>query len=115
MLSSTKCTRYLDKSGALLPWAVQLVATHITSTFESRTADAYTKEEIMMVVSEAVLKPEEAKTKGGLQGDLIHDFAHDFAKAKIEKTPLPTLDHLDENNEDHKKSDQLKQRLLRLV
>lgn len=103
LLSSTKCTRYLDKP-ALIGWAVQLVGTHITSTFQSRTGATFTKDEIMLVVGEAVLKPEEAKVKGGKTGDFIHDFAHDFALSKITGSPAPTIDHLDEEDPEHKKA-----------
>lgn len=98
LLSATGITKYLDKSRALLPWAVSLVGTHITSTVQSRTVESFSKEEIFLIVNEAVLKPEEAKVKGGAAGDKIHDFAHDFAKSKMLGIEPPTLDHL--NGED---------------
>lgn len=103
-LSATAITKNLDKSKALLPWAINLVGTHITSTIENSSAQSFGKEEICSIVREAVLKPDEAKVKGGDAGTLIHDFAHEFAKAKINGTPTPTLDHLDENNEVHAKA-----------
>ncbi len=103
MLSSTKCTRYLDKP-ALIGWAVQLVGSHITSTFLERSSVTFSKDEIMLVVSEALMKPEEAKVKGGQSGDFIHDFAHAFAIAKINGTELPNINHLDEKDENHIKA-----------
>lgn len=98
-LSATGITKYLDKSRALIPWAVGLVGTHITSFFQSSKGEQFTKDEIFLVVSEAILKPEEKKVQGGASGDLIHDYAHNFAKAVIAGTDLPTLDHLDEEDE----------------
>lgn len=103
ILSNTRVTSYLDKSQALLPWAVGLVGTHVKSTFESRSGDSFSKEEIYLVVQEAVMKPEEAKIAGGKTGDVIHDYAHAFAIADINKTPLPpvpNLDHLPEEEKD---------------
>lgn len=99
LLSATACTKYLDKSRALIPWAVGLVGAHIRTTFESRTGEHYSKDEIYLVLNEALLKPEEKKVKGGQAGDIIHDYAHDFAKAVIAKTALPKFDHLDEKDE----------------
>lgn len=99
MLSVTSCTKKLDKSDVLIKWAVGLVRTHITSTVEANKALTFSKDEVMLIVDEAVLKPEEGKVKGGQAGDIIHNFAHDFAKAKIAGTALPTIDHLDEKDE----------------
>lgn len=99
ILSVTGCTKKLDKSDVLIKWAVGLVGSHITGTIEANKAMTFSKDEIFLVVNEALLKPEEGKVKGGLAGDIIHDFAHDFAKAKIAGTALPTIDHLDEKDE----------------
>ena len=91
ILSCTGVTKHLDKSQALLPWAVGLVGTHVKSTFESRTGESFSKEEIFLVVQEAILKPEEAKVAGGKTGDAIHDFAHEFALADINGTAYPQV------------------------
>lgn len=91
ILSATGVTKMLDKSQALLPWAVGLVGTHITSTIQARTCETFSKEEIYLVVGEAVLKPEEAKVAGGKTGDIIHDFAHDFAKAEMTGLTHPKI------------------------
>jgi len=105
MFSPTRITKFLDKSQALIPWAVGLVGTHIKSTFELREGIQFSKEEIYLVVSEAILKPEEAKVKGGSTGDLIHDFAHAFALSKMFKEVVPpTLDHLDPEDPEHAKA-----------
>jgi hypothetical protein len=104
MISATGATKYLDKSKALIPWAVGLVGNHIKNKIESSTAKSFLKEEIFLLVDEAIAKPEEAKVKGGEAGTLIHDYAYDFAKAVIGKLPLPTLDHLDKENETHAKA-----------
>jgi len=91
ILSATSITKHLDKSQVLLPWAVGLVGSHIRATIESSVGSSFSKEEIFLVVNEAVLKPEEAKTKGGTTGDFIHDFCHDFALSVINKTKTPSL------------------------
>lgn len=99
ILSATGVTKMLDKSQALLPWAIGLVGSHMTATFEARTGDSFSKEEIFLVVKEAVLKPDEAKVAGGKTGDVIHDYAHAFAEADIagKKLPdVPNLEHLPE-------------------
>lgn len=96
VLSATGITKMLDKSQALLPWAVGLVGSHVTSTFQSRDAQTFTKDEIFLVVAEAILKPEEAKVAGGKTGDVIHDFAHDFARAQMNGTDNPKLPDLSE-------------------
>ena len=95
ILSCTGVTKHLDKSQALLPWAVGLVGTHVKSTFESRNGDTFSKEEIFLVVQEAILKPEEAKVAGGKTGDAIHDFAHEFALADINGTAYPEVPKLE--------------------
>lgn len=98
LLSATRVTGHLDKSRALLPWACGLVVSHITGYVESAKADSFTRDEILLVATEARGKPEEAKVKGGQTGDVIHDFARDFAKSKTHGTPAPTLDHIDEED-----------------
>lgn len=103
MLSPSAVTKHLDKSRALLPWAVGLVCTHITSYFESKKGDSFHRDEIFQLVAEARLKPEEKKVEGGSSGDLIHDYALAFGKAVMSDSKLPTLDHLD-----HKDPMQLK-------
>lgn len=108
ILFATSITKNLDKSRALLPWAVGLVGAHITMTLEGNGGDRkYHRDEIVLLVQEAMMKPEEAKVKGGSTGDIIHTFAHDFAKHILDpkNCPMPTIDHLDEDNDDeHRKA-----------
>lgn len=99
MLSPSAITKNLDKSRALLPWAGNLICTHITSYFEGKSGEMFHRDEIFQIVAEAKLKPEEKKEEGGTSGDMIHDYAHEFAKAVIAGTELPKFDHLDEKNE----------------
>lgn len=102
IIFATNVTKNLDKSRALLPWAIGLVGSHITSSLEGRTS--LHKDEIITLVQEAMQKPDEAKVKGGSTGDIIHDFALAFAKNKLEGTPFPTIDHLDEEDEEGAKA-----------
>ncbi len=102
ILSSTGVTKMLDKSQALLPWAVGLVGSHVTSTFESRDGSTFSKEEIFLVVQEAIKKPDEAKVAGGKTGDAIHDFAHAFAKADIEGAKTPEIPKLEDMPEEER-------------
>jgi len=105
LISVTGITKKLDKSGALIPWAVGLACTHITSKVESGDADArYSKDEILLMVEEARTRPEQAKVSGGTTGTFIHEFAHDFAKAKIAGTELPSLDHLNPEVDEEQKA-----------
>lgn len=108
ILFATSITKNLDKSRALLPWAIGLVGTHITSTLESNGSEKkYHRDEIVIIVNEALQKPEEAKVKGGSTGDIIHDFAHAFALHIIDpkNNIMPTVDHLDEEKDDeHRKA-----------
>lgn len=104
LISSTSVTRLLDKSQVLIKWAVGLVGGHITSFLETAKSDSFSREEISLVVGEAVLKPEEKKVAGGEVGDIIHTFAHDFAKAKIEKKKVPSIEHLDESDDKHRQA-----------
>lgn len=104
ILFATSITKNLDKSRALLPWAINLVGSHITSTI-SDGKTMFHREEIITLVQEAMQKPEEAKTKGGTTGDAIHQFAHQFAIAKINNSDIfPSVDHLNEEQDDeHRK------------
>lgn len=105
ILSVTRCTGKLDKSKALIPWSVGLVGTHIRSHFESLDAPHFMRDEILMVVGEAILAPDRAKEAGADTGTLIHDYAHEFAQMKIDgKKGTPSLKHLDEKNEEHVKA-----------
>ena len=106
ILFATSITKNLDKSRALLPWAIQLVGAHITSTLEANGSDkSYKPYEIAGLVQEAMLKPDEAKVKGGDAGTAIHDFAEAFAYHMINPKvyPKPTVDHLNEENPEHLK------------
>lgn len=108
ILFATSITKNLDKSRALLPWAIGLVGTHIISTVgENGSERKYHRDEIVLLVQEAMLKPEEAKVKGGSTGDIIHTFAHEFALHMIDpkSNKMPTIDHLDEDIDDeHRKA-----------
>ena len=105
LISVTGITKKLDKSGALLPWAVGLVCTEITSKVEAGGPERqYSKDEIMLMVEEARRAPETAKVSGGTTGSFIHDFAHNFAKAKIAGTEIPNLDHLNPEIEEQQKA-----------
>ncbi len=105
ILSVTRCTGNLDKSRALIPWAVKLVGTHITSAIELAKAANFSREEIIMLVAEAQLAPDRAKESGGNTGTLIHDYAHEFAQLKIAGSKkTPSIAHLDEKNEEHNKA-----------
>lgn len=101
---ATSITKNLDKSRALLPWAIDLVGAHIIQGCEGRKT--FHPEEVIALVREAMLKPEEAKVKGGTTGDIIHNFAHDFAKSILDPSvPTPSLDHLDgEKDDEHRKA-----------
>lgn len=99
MLSATACTKKLDKSDILIKWAVGLVGSHIRTHFGESKSEMFSKDEIYLVVDEAVTKPEEKKVKGGQAGEIIHQYAHDFAKAVLSKSSLPTFNHLDEKDE----------------
>ena len=98
LISSTKVTGHLDKSSALIPWACGVVASHMTNYVETSTSETFTREEMMMVATEARGKPDEAKVKGGDTGSIIHDFAYDFSRSKTHGTPAPTLDHINEED-----------------
>ena len=105
ILSITRCTGKLDKSKALIPWAVGLVSTHISSHLESSQAPNFTRDEIVLLLGEAVLAPDRAKEAGADTGSMIHDYAHEFAQMKIDgKKGSPSLKHLDEANEEHQKA-----------
>lgn len=108
ILFATSITKNLDKSRALLPWAVALVGAHITSTLDTNGSEKkYVRDEIFLLVQEAMMKPEEAKVKGGSTGDIIHTFAHEFALHMIDpkNNKMPTVDHLDEEKDDeHRKA-----------
>lgn len=107
ILFATSITKNLDKSRALLPWAVGLVGSHITVTLEANGGDRkYHRDEIVLLVQEAMLKPEEAKVKGGSTGDIIHTFAHEFALhiLKPKKNKMPTIDHLSEEDVEQMKA-----------
>ena len=105
LLSVTAITKKLDKSKALIPWAVDLACSHILAKVESGGAETkYGKDEITLMVEEARLRPEQAKVKGGETGELIHTFAHKFAIAKIAGTEIPTLDHLNPEIEEQQKA-----------
>lgn len=104
LLSVTRVTRKLDKSEVLMIWQKRLIADHIRRTIEESKTATFGRDEVLMIMEQAIEKPEAAKVEGGETGTLIHDFAHDFAKAKIEGLPSPTLDHLDEKIDSHAKA-----------
>lgn len=108
ILFATSITKNLDKSRALLPWAIGLVGSHITSTLETNGSERkYHRDEIVLLVQEAMMKPEDAKVKGGSTGDIIHTFAHEFALHILDpkNKPMPKIDHLDEEKDDeHRKA-----------
>jgi len=99
ILSVTACTKKLDKSDVLVKWATGLVGNHLKSKIEDSSSSSFGKEELFLMIDEALSKPEEGKVKGGEAGQIIHDYAHDFAKAVISGSELPTFNHLDSGND----------------
>lgn len=104
LLSVTRVTGKLDKSTPLMIWQKRLISESILWTLESSKTDQFSRDEVKMLVKDAIEKPEQAKVSGGNIGDAIHKFAHQFAKSKTLGTATPSVDHLDEGNEDDAKT-----------
>lgn len=98
---ATHITEKLDKSRALLPWAIELVGSHVINGLSTEIDKQFNRDEIVALVTQAMLKPDEAKVAGGNTGTAIHTFAHEFALATMGRTALyPTVDHLDPEKSD---------------
>lgn len=105
ILFATSITKNLDKSRALLPWAINLVGSHILQGCVGKKT--FHPDEVIALVQEAMQKPEEAKVKGGSTGDIIHNFAHEFAKHILDPKNhnMPSISHLDDQKDDeHRKA-----------
>lgn len=104
VLSATRITGKLDKSRPLMIWQGRLIAAHLRGYVEKAKAAHFLKDELFVVIDEALKAPETAKEDAGDVGRLIHEYAHDFAKFKLGKGEEPDLDKFDESNEVHAKA-----------
>jgi hypothetical protein len=90
LLSVTACTGIVDKSRALIPWAVGLAEKHLRSFLESNTGP-FSAEEIIPIIEEAVRQHQIKKDQAASIGDMVHAYAEAFALAVIAKQEVPQI------------------------
>jgi len=74
-----------DKSGALVPWALEEGAKSLLAVLES--GKKITEESIV----KSVFASQEAKEKAADLGTAIHDWIEQYIKAKISRKPIPDM------------------------
>lgn len=91
LISVTACTGIIDKSRALIPWAVGLDIGHVRQYLESRAGEKFTAEELNPVLDEALTIHNKKKEEAADIGSQVHDWAEKYALSKIEGSPLPDI------------------------
>ena len=92
LISVTAVTGILDKSRALIPWAVNTDLGYIKQYLDERADQKFTLEELEPVIEEAKNKHTEAKDTAATNGSMVHDYAENFAKSIIDGTEAPEID-----------------------
>ena len=90
LISATAMTGILDKSQALIPWAIGLTKSHILKYLEGKKT--ITPEELYPIIDEAVTQHTQKKEEAGDIGSQIHDWCEAFAQAKIDGTKEPAIE-----------------------
>lgn len=92
LISATAVTGMLDKSQALIPWAVNLDLDYIKQYLEERAGQKFTLEELEPIIEEARKKHTEKKEEAATNGSIVHDYAERFARSIMDGTKQPEID-----------------------
>ncbi len=88
--SVTAITGIIDKSKALVPWALGLADRHIREYLEQRP-DMVDKAELIGILAEAMRKHDEVRDEAASNGSLVHAYAESYARAKMHGEPMPPI------------------------
>lgn len=91
LISVTAVTGILDKSKALIPWAVNTDLAHIKQYLEDHAGEKFTQEELEPILEEARNKHTEKKEEAATNGSMVHDYAERFAQSVIAGTETPEI------------------------
>lgn len=86
LISVTAATGMKDKSQQLIKWAVGLTRDKLVELLQQGVV--ISNQEII----EACMRHEQEKEKALSIGDMVHDYAEQFARAKVDGTPVPQID-----------------------
>ncbi len=92
LISVTAITGILDKSQALIPWAVNTDIGYIRQYLEEKAGQKFTIEELEPILEEAKNKHNEKKEEAATNGSMVHDYAEKVAKSIMEGTDMPEID-----------------------
>lgn len=90
LTSVTAISGQLDKSGALIYWAVNLMRDFLNDYIEKNTE--FNCDALKAVVAEASKQHAQEKERAGSIGDTVHDFALAYANAKTGHGDMPTIE-----------------------
>lgn len=80
----TGYTGMLDKSRALLPWALRMMKERATELLGNEPDATYTQQEVLAILNVAEKASDEAKTRAAGIGDYVHAFAEEYSKDQNE-------------------------------
>lgn len=95
LISVTSATGIIDKSRALIPWAVNLAGSHLRQYLEESSVNSFSREELYPIIDEALVQHTKKKEEAAAAGSLVHAWAEQFARFKLgltEKMPELTED-----------------------
>ncbi|MFH1052778.1 MAG: PD-(D/E)XK nuclease family protein [bacterium] len=94
--SVTSITGIIDKSRALIPWAVNTDIGFIRQYLEEKSGQQFTVEELIPVLEEAQNHHNVKKDEAASIGSQVHEFAENFGQAKINGTEIPDLSSIED-------------------
>ncbi len=89
LISATKVTGQLDKSGPLMYWAVNLMKEYLYNFLDHADDKILNDEMLRLIIEEASKQHAHKKKEAGTIGDLVHDFAeaHSLWKSGLGEQP----------------------------
>lgn len=83
LVSVTGATGIIDKSAALIPWAVNLTSQFIRDFLENAVSNEFTSEELLPIIEEAAVQHTIKKEKAADYGTQIHDLIEKFINSLL--------------------------------
>ena len=94
--SVTSITGIIDKSRALIPWAVNTDIGFIRQYLEEKSGQKFSLEELLPVLQEAQNQHNVKKEEAASIGSQVHEFVEKFGLAKINGTDIPDLSDIED-------------------
>lgn len=102
LISATAAVGIVDKSAALMIWALRLAGDYLRKGIDSTDRKDLNHGYLHELITESLTQHKVKKEEAASVGKFVHDYAEAFGKAQLEKVEAPELPELPEDTEEQR-------------